>query len=418
MKIAVVGTGISGLTAAWHLARRHDVTVFEKNDEPGGHSHTVSVVDERGELGLDTGFIVYNDRTYPWFSRMLADLEVDTQPSEMSFSMRCDRCKVEYSGSGMRGLFARISQALRPGFQRMLLDILRFHREANDAIGKARYAGHTVGEFLEERRYGPAFIRHYLLPMGGAIWSMPVGEFGSFPLQCFLAFFKSHGLLSVNGKPQWRTVTGGSRRYVAALTRAFRGCIRLSCGVTCVRRRGQGVEIEAGVRAAFDTVVLAVHSDQALALLADPSECESRALGAIRYRANEAILHTDARVLPRSPRARASWNVHLTDCRRASSALTMTYDLNRLQRLRAAEQYCVTLNAGSGIAPQRILRRIAYEHPCYTLGVLEAQRLLRRENGQRHTFYCGAWLGYGFHEDGVVSALEVVRSLDERRAAA
>jgi predicted NAD/FAD-binding protein len=387
MKIAIVGTGVSGLTAAWHLARCHDVTVFEKNDEPGGHSHTVSVVDKRGELGLDTGFIVYNDRTYPWFSRMLADLEVETQPSEMSFSMRCDRCKVEYSGSGLRGLFARISQALRPGFHRMLLDILRFHREANDAIGKSRYAGHTVGEFLEERRYGAAFTRHYLLPMGGAIWSMPVGEFGSFPLQCFLAFFQSHGLLSVTGKPQWRTVTGGSQCYVAALTRAFCDRIRLGCGVTRVRRRAHGVEIEAGgVRTAFDVVVLAVHSDQALGLLADPSECESRALGAIRYRANEAILHTDARVLPSSPQARASWNVHLSDCRRASSVLTMTSDLNRLQRLRAAEQYCVTLNAGGGIAPQRVLRRIAYEHPCYSLGVLDAPRLIRQENGQRHTF--------------------------------
>jgi predicted NAD/FAD-binding protein len=350
---------------------------------------------------------------------MLADLDVGTQPSDMSFSMRCDRCRVEYSGSGMRGLFARFSQALRPGFHRMLFDVLRFNREANDAIGKGRYASFTVGEFLEERRYSSEFIRHYLLPMGAAIWSTPVGQFGDFPLQCFLAFFRSHGLLSVNGKPQWRTVTGGSWRYVAALTRAFCDRIRLSCGVTSVRRRAHGVEIEAGgVRAAFDTVVLAVHSNQALALLADPSECESRALGAIRYRANDAILHTDSRVLPRRRAARASWNVHLSDCRRTASALTMTYDLNGLQRLRAAEQYCVTLNAGSTIAPQRILRRIAYEHPSYTLHALEAQRLLRRENGQRHTFYCGAWLGYGFHEDGVVSALEVARLLDESRAAA
>jgi uncharacterized protein len=419
MRIAIVGTGVSGLTAAWHLARRHDVTVFERNPQPGGHSHTVSVVDARGELGLDTGFIVYNDRTYPWFSRMLADLEVATQPSDMSFSMRCDRCRVEYSGSGIRGLFARVSQALRPGFHRMLFDVLRFHREANDAIGKGRYASFTVEEFLEERGYGAAFTRHYLLPMGGAIWSTPVGQFGEFPLQCFLGFFRSHGLLSVNGKPQWRTVTGGSRRYVAALTRAFRDRIRVGCEVTRVRRRAQGVEIEAGgIRTMFDGVVLAVHSDQARALLADPSECESRALGAIRYRANEAILHTDSRVLPRRRAARASWNVHLSDCRRPDAALTMTYDLNRLQRLRAAEQYCVTLNAGSTIAPQRILQRIAYAHPSYTLGALEAQRLLRRENGQRHTFYCGAWLGYGFHEDGVVSALEVVRLLDERRAAA
>ena len=419
MKIAVVGTGISGLTAAWHLARHHDVTVFEKNDYAGGHSHTVTIAEEGRELGLDTGFVVYNDRTYPRFSGMLADLGVATQPSEMSFSMRCDRCAVEYSGSGLRGLFPRLAQALNPGFHRMLLDVLRFHREANAALGASHYADYTLGEFLEERRYGSAFVRHYVLPMGGAIWSTPPGEFTAFPLQYFLIFFRNHGLLSVNGKPRWRTVAGGSRRYVTALTRGFGDRVRLRCAVTRVRRRPHGVELEAGGAALpFDRLVLATHSDQALALLADPDDDEIRALRSIRYRSNEAILHTDPAPLPRKRRARASWNVHVSDCRRPDAPLTMTYDLNRLQRLDAAAQYCVTLNDARGIAAERILRRIAYEHPCYGLRSLEAQRLLSRRNGRRHTYYCGAWLGYGFHEDGVASALEVVRLIEENRAAA
>lgn len=419
MKIAIIGTGISGLTAAWHLARQHEVTVFEKNDHAGGHSHTVTVADGGRELGLDTGFIVYNDRTYPNFSRMLADLGVATQESEMSFSMRCERCAVEYSGSGLRGLFPRLKQALRPGFHRMLLDVLRFHREGSAVIDAARYADYTLGEFLEERRYGAGFIRHYVLPMGAAIWSTPTGEFAAFPLQYFLAFFRNHGLLSVAGKPRWRTVTGGSRRYVAALARGFADRIRLGCPVTRVRRQARGVEIEVGgAGLGFDGVVLAVHSDQALALLADPDDTEVRALRAIRYRPNQAILHTDPAPLPRSRGAWASWNVHVDDCGRAGGPLTMTYYLNRLQRLDAAAHYCVTLNDPGGIAPEKILRRIAYEHPSYTLRSLEGQRLLRRRNGERRTYYCGAWLGHGFHEDGVASALDVVRLLDENRAAA
>jgi uncharacterized protein len=420
MKIAIIGAGISGLTAAHYLARRHEVTMFEKDDHAGGHSHTVAVRDAAGDLGLDTGFIVYNERTYPNFSRLLAELGVVTQSGEMSFSAQCRRCRVEYCGSSVRGLFARPAQLFRLGHHRMLADILRFNREGTRAIDDPSLASRTLGDFLRDHRYSRGFVRHYILPMGGAIWSSDPATFESFPALYFLRFFHNHGLLSVTDQPEWRTVSGGSRNYVQALTRTFADRLRVNAPARSIRRRPDGVDVtlEDGSRFAFDKVVIATHSDQALRLLADPGEAEGAALAKIRYQPNEAILHTDDRLLPRSRHAWASWNVHMEDCGRRGGLLSMTYLLNRLQRLEVATQYCVTLNDRGAIDPERILRRIAYEHPVYTHDTLEAQRALKDLSGGRHTYYCGAYLGFGFHEDGVSSALDVVRSVDEGRQAA
>ncbi|MGH7818276.1 MAG: NAD(P)/FAD-dependent oxidoreductase, partial [Candidatus Binatia bacterium] len=391
MKIAIVGAGISGLTAAYYLSQRNEVTVFEKDSTAGGHSHTHAVRDAAGELGLDTGFIVYNERTYPNFTRLLAELGVATQPGEMSFSALCRRCRIEYCGSSPRGLFAKPAQLFRPSHYRMLLDILRFNREGVRALEDSRLAGRTLGEFLGERGYSAAFVRHYILPMGGAIWSSDPAAFESFPAPYFLRFFHNHGLLSVSGQPEWRTISGGSRNYVKALTRHLGDRLRLNALARSIRRRPNGVDVTLGdgSRSAFDAVVIAAHSDQALAMLADPGEAEAAALAKIRYQPNEAVLHTDERLLPRSRHARASWNVHLEDCERRGGLLSMTYLLNRLQRLDVPTSYCVTLNDRGAIAPEKILARIAYDHPVYTHETLEAQRTLKKANGERRTYYCG-----------------------------
>lgn len=420
MKIAIVGSGIAGLTAAYHLSRRHEIAVFEKHDYAGGHSNTISVTDGARELGLDTGFIVYNERTYPAFTALLAELGVETHASEMSFGVACRRCAIEYSGSGPRGLFARPSQILRPPHLRMLLEILRFNREGIAATASAGHDPRTLGEYLRDGRFSDTLARHYVLPMGGAIWSADMRTFETFPARYFLGFFHNHGLLTLNDHPQWRTVRGGSRSYVRAITRRFASRIRLSTPVRSIRRHAGFVEIatERGGTEPFDRVVIAAHSDQALRLLADPTDAERAALGAIRYQPNEAILHTDDRVLPRARAAWASWNVSLEDCAARNAPLVMTYLLNRLQRVPSNTRYCVTLNDDSGIAPGRILRRIAYDHPVHTHETLAAQQTIQRLNGERLTHYCGAYLGYGFHEDGVRAGLEVARAIDAERAAA
>jgi predicted NAD/FAD-binding protein len=408
------------LTAAHQLSANHDVTLFEKDPRAGGHSNTVVVEEGGRELGLDTGFLVYNEVTYPLFSRLLDALGVATQESEMSLGVTCQRCGVEWCGRNLLGLFARPAQLFRPTHYRMLLEILRFNREGVAAAGDERLAGHTLGRFLAERRYSEAFRRHYMLAMGGAIWSSDPATFERFPLQYFLRFLSNHGLLTVRDQPRWRTVCGGSRRYVEAMLRRLEERVRLGCPVAGLRRRGGTVEVELanGRSCVFDRVVLATHSDQTLRLLRDPSDAEARSLRAIRYQPNEAILHTDRRLLPRTEVARASWNVHLADCRDGAAPLSMTYSLNRLQRLPTRNCYCVTLNGAAAIDPERILRRIHYEHPVYDFAALDAQRELRALSGDRGTYFAGAYLGYGFHEDGVRSALAVVESIEREREAA
>jgi len=420
MRVAIVGTGVAGLTAAYYLHRDHEIQVFERNDYVGGHSHTVTVREGTRSVGLDTGFIVYNERTYPNFTRLLRELDVATQPSEMSFSVQCRACKIEYCSRSLRGLFARPDQLVRPRFHRMLLEIMRFNRLGSAWLQHPRHDEPTLGAFLRRRRFSRQFVRHYATPMASAIWSSTSADAEHIPLLFFLRFFENHGLLSVHDHPAWRTVSGGSRRYVHALTRGFADRIHLNTAVRRIRRgpAGATLELADGAAATFDKVVVATHSNQALRLLADPSDLEERALAALRYQSNEAVLHTDARLLPRRHRAWASWNYHMDDCRRVESALPMTYYLNRLQGLESTTHYCVTLNDRGRIAPDRILRRIQYEHPLFTPASMTAQRQLNELNGERHTYYCGAYLGCGFHEDGVNAGLAVVRSLERDRAAA
>lgn len=421
MRIAIVGSGISGLVAAHHLHRRHEIAVFEKDEWLGGHSHTVTVADGADELAIDTGFIVYNERTYPIFTRLLSDLGVATQPSDMSFAVRCRRCRLEWAGSGLAGIFAQKQRLASPAHYRMLLDIVRFNREARRALHDARSAERTLTEFLDARGYSKGFVRHYLLPMGAAIWSSPPGAFGEFPLPILLRFLDNHGLLTIAGQPIWRTVVGGSRQYVRALVAPFADRVRARTPVRSIRRGPRNIEItlEGGATECFDRVFLATHADQALALLEDPSVEERHALSAIPYRANLAVLHHDDSVLPRRHAARASWNVELDDCSDAAAPLVLTYSMNRLQRLSSRREWCVTLNDERRIAPERIRARIPYEHPVYTARIVAAQRALGELGGTRGTYYCGAYLGFGFHEDGARSGLEAARAVEnEGRVAA
>jgi predicted NAD/FAD-binding protein len=420
MKIAIIGTGIAGLSAAHYLHPEHEITVFEQNGYAGGHANTVTVRDGEGEVALDTGFLVYNERTYPNFTRLLKELQVATQPSSMSFSMQCRRCRIEYCSHTVRGLFARSEQIFRPRFHRMLFEIWRFHRLASQWLAAPDRDEATVGDFLRRRGFSQELVRHYVTPMASAIWSATTADAEHLPLEFFLRFFDNHGLLSVSKQPQWRTISGGSRRYVEALTRRFADRLHLNRPVRAVWRLANGVHLSLadGSTLAFDRVVIAAHADQALRLLADASEAEVQALRALRYQRNEAVLHTDARSLPRNRNTWASWNYHMDDCEQLDAPLPMTYYLNSLQRLESSTPYCVTLNDQGHIAPQKILRRIPYEHPVYTQSSLRAQRLLEDLNGARRTYYCGAYLGYGFHEDGVVSGLAVVRSLEASREAA
>jgi len=409
MKIGIVGSGISGLVAAHRLHRHHEIVVYEAEDRIGGHTHTVEVELEGKCHAVDTGFIVYNEKTYPNFTRLLAQLGVETQPSEMSFGLTCERTGLEWGSRGARSVFAQPRNLLRPAFHRMLRDVLRFNRESRALLGE-REEKATLGDYLCGAGYSREFVEHYVLPMGAAIWSADPEAFLRFPAVTFVRFFANHGLLDASPSLPWRVVRGGSARYVAKLVAPFRDRIFTACPVQSVRRRPHGVEVTSagGVRA-FDQVILAVHSDQALALLADPTELERKLLGSIAYQRNEVVLHTDESLLPRSRRAWASWNYRIP--RDRSRAALVTYDMNRLQGLRARGRFLVTLNGAGRIDPRRILRRFVYHHPVFDAQAIASQALHAEISGRRRTHYCGAYWGYGFHEDGVKSALAVCARL-------
>lgn len=419
MRIIVVGAGISGMVAAYRLSREHHVTVLEAGDYIGGHTNTVDVACEGRVYPIDTGFIVFNERTYPNFIRLLRALNIPSHPTEMSFSVRCERTGLEYNGTSLNALFAQRRNLLRPSFYRMLRDILRFNREAVDLL-EAHDDTLTLGDYLARNRYSPVFVDHYIIPMGAAIWSAVPGAMHRFPARAFVRFFHHHGMLTVNDRPVWRVVTGGSREYVRALTRPYRDHVQLRARVRSIRRAATHVTVSVEqpdgrhqIRA--DHVILATHSDQALALLADPTPQEREILGAIPYQENEAVLHTDTALLPRRRLAWASWNYHVLD--RSQERVAVTYHMNTLQRLRAPREFCVTLNHTGAITPSAILRRLVYHHPVYTTAALAAQRRHREINGSARTHYCGAYWGFGFHEDGVNSALEVCRAFQTVRAA-
>lgn len=418
MRIAVVGSGVSGLVAARELHRRHDVTVLEQNDYIGGHAHTLMIADDARSVAIDTGFIVFNEPNYPLFSRLLKELGVASQPSEMSFGVGCRRCGIEYSSRGLNGLFARRSQAISPRIYRMASDILRFNRWARTQ-SLHTLADRTIGDLRSSRLFGDDLFRHYLMPMTGAIWSSTATDVDAMPISFLLTFYRNHGLLQTRSHPQWRTVSGGSQRYVAALTRPFRDQIRLQTPVRKVRRHVDHVDVQTDDGwERFDRVVLATHTDQALRLLYEPTNEEQNALAAIPYRRNDAVLHTDDRVLARAPGARASWNCHIDDCTRTDAPLRMTYDLSRLQHLGTAATYCVTLNDDGRISSDRVLARMTYSHPLVSLRGLAAREHLCLLSGQRHTVFCGAYMGNGFHEDGVRSGMDAAQVINATSEAA
>jgi predicted NAD/FAD-binding protein len=411
-RIAIVGAGISGLTAAWLLNRRHEITVFERDDRIGGHSHTVTVTENGREIGVDTGFIVYNRRTYPHFTRLLEILGVATKRSDMSFSFRDDATGFEYGAPEPWRLFAQPENLLRPSFHRMLRDILRFYRQASDWLADADEEV-TLAEFLAAGGYSAVFVENHLYPVCASIWSTPHAKMGDYPAAALFRFFRNHGLLSLTERPRWRTITGGSRCYVEKLTAPFRDRIRIGAQVTRVEREDDGVTVQVagGDPQRFDQVVLACHADQALGVLADPTGKEAHVLGAFPYAANETVLHSDTRIMPRHRLAWSSWNFHRGEG--GDRAVTMTYDQNRLQRLRTRDRYLVTLNRTADLAPELVHARMTYAHPQYDARAVKLQGEIDQLNGQNRTWYCGAYWGYGFHEDGVVSGLRVARAFGE-----
>lgn len=413
MRIAIIGAGISGLVVARRLHRDHEIAVLEANEYVGGHTNTVDVVSDGRPLAIDTGFIVFNDWTYPHFCRLLDELGVATQPTEMSFSVRDDRTGLEYNGHSLSTLFAQPGNLLRPGFHRMLLDILKFNREARRlAVDGAGDDETTVGDFLRRRSYSRQFAEQYLLPMGAAIWSCPVGTLAEFPIRFLVDFFHQHGLLNVRHRPTWRVIQGGSRRYVEALTAPFRDRIRVATPVLRVRRSIDRVELTLpdGLTERYEHVVFACHSDQALRLLgAGATPLEREVLGAFPYSRNVAVLHTDSSLLPRARRAWASWNFRVTDD--ASAPPSVSYNMNILQGLRSRETLCVTLNAEAQIDPARILRRFEYHHPVFTTRRAAAQARHSELLLANRTSFCGAYWRNGFHEDGVVSGMRVAEAI-------
>jgi uncharacterized protein len=413
MRIAVIGAGISGLTVAHLLDPVHEVTVFEAAGQAGGHTNTVRVDTPNQTHHVDTGFIVFNDRNYPRFERLLARLGVGSQPSTMSFSVSDGHGDFEYSGSSPNGLYAKRAHLVTPWFQRMLADLVRFNRAARALVASAPADGPQIslGHWLERQHFSRPFIDRLIVPQAAAVWSADPGQMWTFPARFLAEFFDNHGLLGLRGRPQWRTVSGGSARYVEALTRRLRGPVRLTTPVQSVARATDHVLLtpRGGPPERFDEVVLATHSDQALAILDDASDLERALLGAFPYQENEAVLHTDRTLLPRRRRAWASWNYHLV--REPSSRAAVTYHMNRLQSLDAERDFCVTLNRTEAIDPSRIIRRISYAHPVYTPAGVAAQARAADISGQNRTHFCGAYWGWGFHEDGVVAAERVAAQL-------
>jgi predicted NAD/FAD-binding protein len=406
-RIAVIGSGIAGLTAAYYLSRKHQVTLYEADQRLGGHTHTVQVEWQGEQSAIDTGFIVFNDRTYPGFIRLMDELGVGYQPTEMSFSVTNPALGLEYNGNNLSSLFAQRGNLVNAGFWRMLADIVCFNRQVRKAA-IASPAGITLGAFLDRQRYGALFIDNYLLPMISAIWSTDLEQTREFPLVFFVRFFENHGLLNLVDRPQWYSIKGGSSSYIEPLTAPFRESIHLGSRVESIRRQADTVKVVTAEREQdFDEVVLACHGDQALRMLAEATADEERILGAFRFTANDVILHTDQRWLPTNRRARASWNYHLRQPGQGRS--TVTYYMNRLQGLDKQHDYLVTLN--EEIPATAVIGRYQYDHPIFNLESISAQEQWSTISGIDRIHYCGAWWRNGFHEDGVQSALRVCTSL-------
>jgi uncharacterized protein len=406
MRIAIVGAGVSGMVAAHLLYPRHEIVVFEAGEHAGGHANTIRVDTAEQTHNVDTGFMVFNDRNYPNFERLLRQLDVAWQRSDMSFGVSDGRGDFEYNSASPNGLFAKRAHLLTPWFHRMIADLVRFNRTARELLSGSG-GDISLGQWLAEQRFSEAFVQRLIVPQISAVWSADPHQMRSCPARFLAEFFDNHGMLGLTGRPRWRTVMGGSESYVRALIGPWRHCLRLGAAVQAIERRYDAVMVKpyGGEAERFDEVVIATHSDQALAMLADADPREHEILGAMPYQANEAVLHTDKRLLPRRRRAWASWNYHLLET--PTARVTVTYHMNRLQSLKADRELCVTLNRTAAIDPQQVIRTIPYAHPVYTPEGVHAQGRYAEISGRNRTHYCGAYWGWGFHEDGVRSALAV-----------
>ncbi|MGK2858229.1 MAG: NAD(P)/FAD-dependent oxidoreductase [Thermoanaerobaculia bacterium] len=410
-RVVVIGSGISGLSAAWLLSRRFEVSLFEKDERVGGHTHTVMVDTPDGQLSVDTGFIVHTERNYPNFIRLMRELGVETQASDMSFAVTSFDDDFEYSSRGLRGFFAKRSNAFNPAHYRLALEIMRFNKEAKALASSPDASRLTLGEMLDRGRFGQEFRELYLYPMASAVWSMSFAEIVGFPAAALVKFFDHHGMLGIDTHPEWRVIRGGSHRYLAPITGPFRDRIVTGAKISRVSRDEEGVEVHFDDRATlrFDEVVFACPGDQVLPILEKPSEEERSVFSKFRTSSNATVLHTDSRLLPRRADARASWNYGIDP--RAQRQVSVTYHMNRLQSLKAQDDYCVTLNGTDRIDPSKIVKSMVYHHPSYDQEALDAQARWSEVSGVGHTHYCGAYWYYGFHEDGLNSGLRVARAL-------
>ncbi len=415
MKFAIIGSGISGLTAAYLLNRNHDITVYESNDYVGGHTHTHDIVLNGKKWAVDTGFIVYNERTYPNFIKLLDQLKVERQLTSMGFSVKSSQKDLEYAGHSINALFAQRSNILRPSFIRMLRSILRFNSEAEHHLDNLEEFV-TLGDYLSLYNYPEEFINDFIIPMGAAIWSTKPVNMMKMPAIFFIQFFRNHGLLAVKNRPNWWVIKGGSKCYVEKMTISFNDKIRIATPVKKVKRNERSIEVIYGKTAqeseTFDAVIFATHSDQALSLLEKPSVQEVKILEALQYQKNEALLHLDESILPKRKLAWASWN-YLLD-QNPEEPVALTYNMNILQSLNSDHTFCVTLNNHDAIDPSKVIKKIIYYHPLYTVDAIKAQNRKHEISGQKNTYYCGAYWYNGFHEDGVVSALDVCEHFGEK----
>ena len=411
LDIAVIGTGISGMASAWLLSRRHRVTVYEEAPRLGGHTNTVDAVMDGVRHPVDTGFIVYNEPCYPNLTALFKHLDVPTKASVMSFAVSLDDGKLEYAGSSLNTLFAQRRNLFDRRFWSMIRDLLRFYKEAPSLVDSA--GSISLGAYLTRQRYGAAFRDDHLLPMVAAIWSAPAKTLLDYPAEAFVRFCENHGLLKISDRPQWRTVVGGSRAYVARLTARYADRIRLSCGARRIVRTDRGVDVTdaSGQTLGFDHIVIAAHADQALAMLGDPSPAEADLLGAFRYERNLAYLHSDPSLMPKRRAVWSSWNYLGRRGPAIENRLCVTYWMNELQSFAAAKPLFVTLNPEQPPRPETIFHEEAYDHPIFTCDALAAQRKLWSLQGQRGTWYCGAYFGAGFHEDGLQAGLAVAEAL-------
>jgi uncharacterized protein len=409
-RIAVIGSGISGMAVAYLLSRKHDVSLFEKETRLGGHTHTHQIETSRGILPIDTGFIVHNDRTYPNLVRLFESFGLQRKKSDMSFGVSCQRTGFEYSSRGLGGFFALRRNLVRPAHYQLFSEILRFNRESRKLLAHPGNANLTLAEYLRVNDFTEDFRRLYLNPMAASVWSTSLDEIEDFPAFALIRFFENHGFLGLTTQHQWYVLKGGSSSYIGPLTKPYRDKIHLGANIESVRRSRERVHLHFhhGREQEFDEIVFACHAPQALALLADATSQERQIMGAFRTSRNDTVLHKDGKLLPRRSSARASWNYHLSG---PSNSATLTYHMNRLQGLEVSEDYCVTLNPSQSIARGKILREMTYFHPLYTLDAMRAQSRWSEISGHNHTHYGGAYWFYGFHEDGLNSAIRVGESL-------